>query len=452
MQNRLPALVVAAFAATTACKPRQQNASNVRAGEPNAGASGKFVVAEARPNPARTGDFAELARQLEAILLETGPTPEAGVEGELPGSPAFGLQEVRPTGDAPNGVASLASISWALGDAKFANEALKRLGAGRGETQRFLDVLRRVDAELNKKAIKLNSNLLLAANERDRAVAKNTVNVALKNLDQARKMRDDSMALVFRQIAELKASDQGFAGMECDVVGGSPTLLSYDGFTEENTQEIARGLESAGVSQHAGRGEGVCFSVPPGYAIFVLLAQKRCASGFIPDDPRLTLVASADVVKSEAFAYALPQGELLDSVCFSRASENTMPVSADLGPNGPGAPDAAAGAGTVTSMFKRIASTIFTAPGDCEGYFNQDANLCANAECRAVTSGKISECYSKDCRAIILKRSSACGSTDCRGLIRRVIDDCVSNYCRAIVGNQPMLCKATQNPTEGDGT
>lgn len=413
MKNRAPALVVAVFVALIACKPRQEAASAVRADQP---ATGLFVAAEPRPNPLKKADFIELAKRLESILRETGQGGGLGLTGD------------GRSGDAPNGVASLASISWALGEVKAASEALRRLGADTGETQNIDRLVHGFDVELNKKAKQLRYDVLLEAPARDSVLMAQYKGEA--TADALKKTRDDALTLAIQQVGELKTGAQGFPGMECEVAGGSPTTVAIEAFGEEATAAVGQGLSGSPGTRRLGRGEGVCFGVKPGYPLFVFAAQKRCASGFQPDDPRVTLHVSTDLGDTEAFAYVLPPADMTETVCFSRSGGATVPVSAEIAP----APGSMAGA------FKRIVSSIFSAPADCEGVAKFKADLCTNSECRAVASGKINDCYSKDCRAIILKRSSACGSTDCRGIIRRVVEDCVSNYCRAIVGNKPTEC------------
>ncbi len=430
MKTRVSVLFASAFL-LAACKPRQESVSAVKGDQP---ASGKFVLAEPRPNPLKRTDFVDVAQKLEMILQESGQDRGMGLVGTGRG------------GDRPNGVASLASISWTLGDLKLASQALKDLGEDAFEAQKLEELVRRLDVELNKKASALRNHFLLDSNQRDVEVAKNrqqalegATDGAPDDVSRLREARNEALNLAVQQVGELRSGAEGFAGMECDVTGGSPTATVSTEFSEERTLEVGKGLEASRAIRHIGRGEGVCFGLTPGYPLFVLVAQKRCASGFQPDDPRVTIQASTDTGEGEAFAYVLPPGEILESLCFSRTGEVAMPVMAETQPQ-PQPPNNNAD-GTMSGAFKRMVSSIFGAPGDCEGVAQAKTDLCTNSECRAVTSGKISDCYSKDCRAIILKRSSACGSTDCRGMIRRVIEDCVSNYCRAVVANNPTQCR-----------
>ncbi len=426
MKIRVPVLFASVFFLLAACKPRQEAHSAVKGDQL---ANGRFVVAEPRPNPLKRTDFVDVAKKLEMILKDSGQNL------------APGLVETSGGGDRPNGVASLASISWTLGDLKLASRALTDLGQDAGEAKKLEILVQRLDAELNKKASAIRNKFLLDSNQRDVEVAKNrqqalegATNGAPADVSKLREARNEALNLAVQQVGELRTGAEGFPGMECDVVGGSPTALVSSEFSEEDTFEVGKALE-ASTARHLGRGEGVCFALTPGYPLFVLVTQKRCASGFQPEDPRVAPHSSADTGGGESFAYVLPPGEMLEVLCFSRSGEATMPVISQP-PIQPPKADV-----TMSGAFKRMVSSIFSAPGDCEGVAQAKTDLCTNSECRAVTSGQISDCYSKDCRAIILQRSSACASTDCRGIIRRVIEDCVSNYCRAVVGNKPTECR-----------
>lgn len=434
MTTRYAVLCVASCLLTLACKSRQEAASALR--DADAPASGKFVVAQPKPNPLKKADLAEVASRLEQILKDNGqapqtPPPDQAPESEPADEVGLGLYEPLEPGDppdTPNGVASLASISWSLGEVKAANEALKTLGSDPADVQHYDQLVQRLDAELNQKARKLQSSVFLETGARDKALSGS---VPLDDAGVLRKVRDDALKLAVQQLSELKIETQGFSGMDCNVAGGSPTATKREAFREEDTLDVGQGLIQSAATQKVRRGEGVCFGLTPGYPLFTFVAEKRCASGFQPDDPRLTLHSSADIGPGEAFTYVLPSGDMLENVCFSRGGTTTMPVSGETPPSS-SAPMAGA--------FKRAVSSVFLVPEDCDGVVRFDAKLCKGAECRAVASGRISDCFSKDCRAILLKRSAACSTTDCRGIIRKDKEECVSGYCNAVVSSQPARC------------